>query len=85
VFNSIHIGKPTSDLLTYQYLQTMQKMADGKATKIVIPYEVSGIMGLVTALTEVTKDVKSSGEAKTLQGPMEVSEEGKKQAMKRAP
>jgi hypothetical protein len=62
----------------------MEKMADGKATKIVIPYEVSGIMGLVTALSDVTKEVKSSGEEKTLQGAMEVSEEGRKQAMKRA-
>ncbi len=83
VFNSIHVGKPTSDLLTYQYLQTMQKMADGKATKIVIPYEVSGIMGLVTALTDITKDVKSSDKDKTSDGANQVSEESKKLAMKR--
>ena len=84
VFKSIHVGSPTKDLLTYHYLQTMQKMADGKATKIVIPYEISGIMGLVTALTDVTKDLKSSGEEKTSQDAMDVSEEVKKQAMKRA-
>lgn len=78
VFNSIHVGKPTSDLLAYQYLQTMQKMADGKATKIVIPYEVSGIMGLATALADVVKGVTSSGGEKVSEGAVEVSQEGKR-------
>jgi regulator of protease activity HflC (stomatin/prohibitin superfamily) len=55
VFGSIHNGNPTSDLLTYQYLQTMQKMADGQATKIVVPYEVGSLMGLASSLSEVLK------------------------------
>jgi regulator of protease activity HflC (stomatin/prohibitin superfamily) len=77
VFNSIHIGNPTNDLLTYQYLQTLQKMADGKASKIVIPYELSGIMGLVTALADATKDSKSSSKEKTSEQSSEGSNEGK--------
>lgn len=55
VFNSIHVGGPTADLLSYQYLQTLQKMADGKATKIVVPYEVGGLMGLATMLGEALR------------------------------
>ena len=55
VFNSIHSGNPTPDLLSYQYLQTLQKMADGRATKIIVPYEVGSLMGLATALGDVLK------------------------------
>jgi regulator of protease activity HflC (stomatin/prohibitin superfamily) len=55
VFNSVHVGGPTNDLLSYQYLQTLQKMADGQATKIVVPYEVGGLMGLATALGDVLR------------------------------
>ena len=65
IFKSIHSGKPTNKLLTYQYLQTMEKMADGKATKIVIPYEVSGIMGLATAMADIIKSPSTVKEEKS--------------------
>ena len=58
VFKSIHKGDPTNDLLSYRYLQTLEKMADGKATKIVIPYEVSSLMGLATSFKEILTDKK---------------------------
>jgi len=55
IFDSIHKGKPTNDLLTYKYLQTLEGMADGKATKIVVPYEIGSLMGLATSLGEILK------------------------------
>lgn len=55
IFGSIHKGKPTNDLLTYKYLQTLEGMADGKATKIVVPYEIGSLMGLATSLGEILK------------------------------
>lgn len=55
IFGAIHVGKPTPELLMYQYLLTLQKMADGKATKIVVPYEVGSLMGLATSLSEILK------------------------------
>ena len=55
IFGAIHVGKPTSELLMYQYLLTLQKMADGQATKIVVPYEVGSLMGLATSLSEILK------------------------------
>ena len=58
VFKSIHKGDPTNDLLSYRYLQTLEKMADGKATKIVIPYEVSSLMGLAASFKEILTDKK---------------------------
>ena len=58
VFKAIHTGDPTNDLLSYQYLQTLEKMADGKATKIVVPYEVSSLMGLAASFKEILTDKK---------------------------
>ena len=64
VFKSIHIGNPTNDLLSYQYLQTLEKMADGKATKIVVPYEVSSLMGLAASFKEILTENTNSGAKK---------------------
>lgn len=36
-------------------LEALQKVADGKATKIIIPSEIQNLAGLVTSLTELTK------------------------------
>ena len=37
----------------------MQKIADGKATKIIIPSEIQGLAGLATGLVEAAKDPKA--------------------------
>ncbi|MFM8560639.1 MAG: SPFH domain-containing protein [Solirubrobacterales bacterium] len=40
VFHAIHEGKPDAELLAYQYLQQLPKIADGEASKIwIIPSE----------------------------------------------
>ena len=39
-------------------LEAMQKVADGKATKIIIPSELQGLAGLATGIVESVKDVK---------------------------
>ena len=36
----------------------MQKVADGKATKIIIPSEIQGLAGLAAGLTEAAKETK---------------------------
>ena len=40
-------------VLTIKSLEAIEKAADGKATKIIIPSEIQGIAGLVKSLTEV--------------------------------
>ena len=41
-------------------LEAFAKAADGKATKLIIPSEISGIAGLASSLTEiVTKNSES--------------------------
>ncbi len=53
VFGAIHNGDPTPDLITIRYLDALQGMADGKATKIFLPVETSGILGSLGAIKEM--------------------------------
>ncbi len=53
VFGAIHQGDPTPDLIAIRYLETLQGMADGQATKIFLPVEMSGILGSVGAIGEI--------------------------------
>jgi regulator of protease activity HflC (stomatin/prohibitin superfamily) len=53
VYNAIHAGQPDNGLLTIKYLETLKAMADGQATKIIVPTELSGIAGSLTAVTEI--------------------------------
>ena len=56
VYNAIHNGRPTSDLIAIKYLEALQKIADGKATKIFLPFEASGILGSVAGIGELLKE-----------------------------
>lgn len=56
VYNAIHSGKPTNDLLAIKYLETLPKIADGQATKIFLPVEASGILGSISGISELFKD-----------------------------
>ena len=53
VFGAIHNGDPTPDLIAIQYLNALQGIADGKATKLFLPLETSGILGSLGAIAEV--------------------------------
>ncbi len=51
---------PDQAVLTLKSLEAFTKAADGKATKLIIPSEISGIAGLASSLTEiVTKNNES--------------------------
>jgi len=50
VFNAIHAGNPSSDLLAYQYLQTLPKIAEGDSNKMwIIPSELTEALKGITA------------------------------------
>jgi len=55
VFKSIHEGNPTKDIITIKYLEALKEMSQGSATKIFMPYEVSGILSGVAAMLETNK------------------------------
>ena len=59
VFGAIHTGDPTPDLLAIKYMETLEEMADGRATKIFLPLDTSGVLGSVAALGELFKEASS--------------------------
>ena len=64
VFGAIHQGKPTNDLIAIKYLEALQKIADGQATKIFLPFESSGILGSIAGIGELFKENISSKKEK---------------------
>ena len=53
-------ANPDNAVLQIKSLEAFAKAADGKATKLIIPSEISGIAGLASSLTEiVTKNSES--------------------------
>jgi regulator of protease activity HflC (stomatin/prohibitin superfamily) len=49
-------SEPNNEVLTLKSLEAFAKVADGKATKIIIPSQIQGIAGLATALVETIKE-----------------------------
>ena len=43
-------------MLKLRSLEAFEKAADGKATKIIVPSEIQGIAGLVSAVKETVKE-----------------------------
>ena len=62
VYGAIHEGRPTNDLIAIKYLEALQKIADGQATKIFLPYEASGILASIGGIGELLKEKLSPGE-----------------------
>ena len=46
---------PNDQVIKLKALEAMQKIADGKATKIIIPSEIQGLAGLANGLVESVK------------------------------
>jgi regulator of protease activity HflC (stomatin/prohibitin superfamily) len=65
VFAAIHNGDPTPDLIAIRYLETLQGVANGQATKIFLPMEMSGILGSVGAIGELFKNDGEGGNGHT--------------------
>ena len=47
--------KPSQEFISIKALESFEKAADGKATKIIIPSEIQSLAGLATSLTELGK------------------------------
>jgi len=58
VYNAIHSGNPTKDLIAIKYLEALEKVAQGQATKIFLPIETSGILGSLAGISELFKEKK---------------------------
>ena len=47
---------PNEQVIKLKSIEAMQKVADGKATKIIIPSEMQGLVGLANGIVEGTKE-----------------------------
>ncbi|MDR1942389.1 MAG: SPFH/Band 7/PHB domain protein [Endomicrobium sp.] len=56
VYNAIHAGNPTNDLIAVKYLETLNEVAKGQATKIFLPLETAGITAAIGGVAELFKD-----------------------------
>ncbi|GAB4312140.1 MAG: SPFH domain-containing protein [Methanobacteriaceae archaeon] len=77
VFKAIHEGNPTNDLLALKYMEALQKVADGKATKIFLPLETSGVIGSIAGIAELFKDDKSMAKDLLKVGDMKIEKDEK--------
>jgi regulator of protease activity HflC (stomatin/prohibitin superfamily) len=53
VYGAIHDGNPTPDLLAIKYLEALGTVADGRATKIFLPADLSATLGSLGAIAEL--------------------------------
>jgi regulator of protease activity HflC (stomatin/prohibitin superfamily) len=86
VFGAIHEGDPTNDLIAVRYLESLVAIANGRASKVFLPMEVSGIMSSIGGIAELFKgtsiaDTLEAGEDESaaeggMGGPMMGGSEG---------
>ncbi|MCD6417162.1 SPFH/Band 7/PHB domain protein [bacterium] len=53
IFAAIHNGNPTKDLIAIKYLEALEKMANGQATKLFVPYEAMATMSSLGVIKEI--------------------------------
>ncbi|MFB2622325.1 SPFH domain-containing protein [Methanothermobacter marburgensis] len=62
VFRAMHEGDPTNDIIALKYLEALEKVADGRATKILLPVEATGILGSIAGISEMLSDPSRASE-----------------------
>lgn len=60
----IKAAEADRSVLTVEYLQALERIGDGRATKLVIPAEFSGLLGAVAAITEAVRPDDSGDEVR---------------------
>ena len=61
-------GNADQSVLTIEYLTALERIGDGRATKLVIPAEFSALLGTVSALSEATRIDDSADEVRPRDG-----------------
>ena len=51
-------AQPTNQVLTIKSLEALEKVADGKATKLIIPSEIQNLAGLIASVKELTEETR---------------------------
>ena len=65
VYNAIHNGNPSPDLIAIKYLETLTTMANGRATKIFLPTEVTALLGAFGGMKEMLENQDATPRRRT--------------------
>lgn len=78
VFQGIHDGDPTNDLIAIKYLEALQGIANGRATKIYLPLDTGGLYGSLAGIAELFSDAsaRSANAGDAADGPADGSTDG---------
>lgn len=57
-YAAIHNGNPDDGLIAIKYLEALEKISDGQASKVFLPLESSGVLGSVAGIAELFKEDK---------------------------
>ncbi len=66
--SGIKAAQADHSVLTVEYLQALEKIGDGRATKLVIPAEFAGLLGTVAAITEAVRPDDNADEVRPKDG-----------------
>ena len=66
--SGIKEARADQSVLTVEYLTALERIGDGRATKLVIPAEFSGLLGTVAALGAAIKDDDTTDEVRPKDG-----------------
>ena len=64
VYEAIHQGDPTPDLLAIKYIEALGVIANGQATKIIVPTEMAGLAGSLAGIGELLAGTGTNGNGK---------------------
>lgn len=64
VYDAIHAGDPSPDLLAIKYLETLGRIANGRATKIFLPADFASGLGSLGAVAELFADSGGGAEGR---------------------
>jgi regulator of protease activity HflC (stomatin/prohibitin superfamily) len=60
-FQGIHDGQPDSDVLAVKYLEALEALANGRATKLIVPTDFAGVLGAVAGIAEAMREPGANG------------------------
>lgn len=65
IYQGIHEGGPTTDLIAIKYLEALEAIANGRASKIYLPLDTNNVYGSIAGIAEL---FKSAGDGPTGSG-----------------
>jgi len=56
VYNAIKEADPTKEVVAIRSLEALEKVADGKSTKIIVPVEAAGVLGALSGIKGILEN-----------------------------